>query len=134
MVSAIAFRLSLETKMTDRLALVKTFVASLKPSGDGTVKPRADLLTDDAIFEALIKLSGRDAVIERMTGETTGRVYQEVTWGEPQPYGEAFKLIGRTPAGSPLGGAVLVFHFAGDKISVIQHQPIPGTPMPASAI
>src|SRR5262245_7763039 len=120
--------------MTDRIALVKTFVASLKPSGDGKIKPRADLLTEDAIFEALIKLSGRDAVIERMTGETTGRVYREVTWREPEQYGEALKLIGRTPAGSPMGGAVLVFHFAGDKVSVIQHQPIPGTPMPATEI
>ena len=58
--------------MTDRIALVKNFVISLKPSGDGKVTPRADLLAEDAVFEALIKLSGRDAVIERMSADTTG--------------------------------------------------------------
>jgi Pyridoxamine 5'-phosphate oxidase len=120
--------------MTDRIALVKDFLVSLKPSGDGKIKPRADLLTDDAAFEALIKLSGRDAVIERMSGDTTGRVYREVTWGKPEQYGDALKIIGRTPPGSLMGGAVLVFHFAGDKISIIQHQPIPGAPMPATEL
>jgi hypothetical protein len=120
--------------MTDRMALVKSFVASLRPSSDGTIKPRADLLTEDATFEALLKLSGRNAVIERMTADTTGRVYREVTWGEPEKYGEALKLIGRTPPGSLIGGAALVFHFTGDKISTIQHQPIPGSPMPASEL
>lgn len=120
--------------MTDRNALAKTFVMSLRPSADGKTTPRADLLTDDAVFEALIKLTGRAAVIERMTGETTGRVYREVTWSEPERYGDALKMTGRMPAGSLMGGAVLVFHFAGDKISLIQHQPIPGAPMPASEI
>jgi Pyridoxamine 5'-phosphate oxidase len=120
--------------MTDRIALVRTFLASLKRSADGKVKPRADLLTDDAVFEALIKLSGRGAVIERMSGDTTGRVYREVTWGEPEKYGEALKIIGKTPPGSLVGGVALVFHFAGDKISVIQHQPIPGAPMPATEL
>jgi hypothetical protein len=120
--------------MTDRIALVKSFLASLKPSGHGKIEPRADLLMEDATFEALLTLSGRDAVIERMTADTTGRVYREVTWGEPERYGEALKVIGRTPPGSLMGGAVLVFHFAGDKISVIQHQPIPGAPMPASEL
>jgi hypothetical protein len=124
----------LEPEMTDRIALVKNFVMSLKPSGDGKVTPRADLLAEDAVFEALIKLSGRDAVIERMSADTTGRVYREVTWGEPVKYAEALKITGRTPPGSPMGGAVLIFHFAGNKISVIQHQPIPGAPMPASDI
>ena len=120
--------------MTDRIALVKNFVTSLRPSGDGKIKPRAELLTDDVVFEALIKLSGRDAVIERMSADTTGRVYRQVTWGEPEKYGEALKITGRTPPGSLMGGAVLVFHFAVDKISVIQHQPIPGAPMPATEL
>ena len=120
--------------MTDRVELVKSFVKSLKPSSDGAVKPRADLLAEDATFVALITLSGRDAVIERMSGDKTGRVYREATWGEPEKYGEALKITGRTPPGSALGGAVLVFHFKGDKISVIQHQPIPGAPMPASEV
>jgi hypothetical protein len=120
--------------MTDRIALVKSFLASLRPSGHGKIEPRADLLTEDATFEALLTLSGRNAVIERMTADATGRVYREVTWGEPERYGEALKVIGRTPPGSLMGGAVLVFHFAGDKIYVIQHQPIPGTPMPASEL
>src|SRR5436189_25640 len=43
--------------MTNRTALVKSFLASLRPSGDGKIKPRADLLTEDATFEALLKLS-----------------------------------------------------------------------------
>jgi Pyridoxamine 5'-phosphate oxidase len=120
--------------MTDRTALVKSFLASLKPSGDGKIKARADLLTEDATFEALLKLSGRNAVIERMTADTTGRVYREVSWGEPERYGEALKVVGRTPPGFSLGGAVLVFHFAGDRISAIQHQPIPGAPMPATEL
>jgi hypothetical protein len=121
-------------QMSDRVALAKSFVASLKPTGDGTIKPRADLLTDDVTFEALLKLAGRDAVIERMTGDTTGRVYREVTWGEPENYGEGLKMIGRTPPGSLIGGAALVFHFTGDRISAIQHQPIPGAPMAASEL
>jgi hypothetical protein len=120
--------------MTDRIALVKNFLASLQPSSGGKVRPRVDLLAEDAVFEALIKLSGRDAVIERMSADTTGRVYREVTWAEPEEYGEALRIIGRTPPGSLMGGAVLVFHFAGDKISIIQHQPIPGAPMPATEI
>jgi hypothetical protein len=118
----------------DRIALVKEFVASLKPSADGKLKPRADLLADDAVFEALIKLSGRAAVIERMTGETTGRVYREATWAQPEKYGDGLRIVGRMPAGSPMGGAVLVFHFAGDRISVIRHQPIPGAPIPATEL
>jgi hypothetical protein len=123
-----------EPEMTDRIALVKNFLASLKPSSDGKVRPRADLLAKDAVFEALIKLSGRDAVIERMSADTTGRVYREVTWAEPEEYGDALRTIGRTPPGSLMGGTVLVFHFAGDEISIIQHQPIPGAPMPATEI
>src|SRR5262249_46284939 len=80
------------------------------------------------------KLNGRDAVVQRMIAADTGRVYREATWAEPVRDGAAWKVTGKMPAGSPMGGAVLMFHLSDDKISLVQHQPIPGTPMPATAM
>jgi Pyridoxamine 5'-phosphate oxidase len=120
--------------MSYPVALVKIFLAALKPVQDGQVMPRAELLAEDAVFTALIRLTGRDAVIARMTGEGTGRVYREASWSEPEPDGDAIKVVGKMPAGSETGGAILVFEVQGDRITIIRHQPLPGAPMPATGM
>lgn len=46
----------------DSIQVVKDFLASLRSGGNGKPVPRAELLTEDAIFQTLGKIEGRDAV------------------------------------------------------------------------
>lgn len=114
--------------MTDKGDLIMAFLASLKEGQD----PDATLLTDDAVFMALnVNVPGRDDVMARMTAETTGRVYRDATWEAPTPDGDAEQIKGLLPPGGRLGGVILTVHISGEKISILQQQNLPGTPMPA---
>jgi hypothetical protein len=120
--------------MTTPAELVKSYLASLKPSPDGQILPRADLLAADANFTALVKIAGRDAVIARMTADDTGRIYREMTWSEPDHHGAALKVVGKAPSGVRLSGVILLFHFSADKIALIQQQPLAEAPIPATEL
>ena len=117
--------------MTDRLGIVTAFLQSLRGHD---AAPRREFLTEDVVFTALLRLEGREAIIARMTAADTGRVYREAEWAEPQADGDAVRVTGHMPPGSPLGGAILRFHFRGTQISLIQYQPIPGAPIPADEL
>jgi len=115
----------------DRIRVVKEFLASLRPAGDGNAAPRAKLLTEDAIFQTLGKIEGRDAVIERMAGQAGGGTYRVMEWDDPVIVGADVRITGRMPAGSPMGGVIITFRFAGEQISAVLQQPLPGAPVPA---
>jgi hypothetical protein len=118
----------------DKSQLVKDFLDSLRPS-KGRVTARADLLADDVVFQTLGKISGREAVLQRLTAEDHGRVYREATWSAPEPEGDTVKITGKMPPGSPGAGVIIVFAFAGGKISAIRQQPLfGGAPMPATPV
>lgn len=114
--------------------LLKEFLDSLRPR-DGRVTARAELLADSVVFQTLGKIDGREAVLKRLTAEDTGRVYREATWSTPEPEGDRVRITGKMPPGSPSPGVIIVFAFAGGKISAILQQPLfGGTPMPASPV
>jgi hypothetical protein len=109
---------------------VQAFLNSVK---SGT--PKADLLTENAAFMALnVNVPGRDAVLKRMTADTTGAVYKNVTWAAPETFGDAIKIKGTLPKGAPSGGVYLTFQFDGEKISAVQQQNLPGTPRAATEV
>ena len=120
--------------MADPKHSVKEFLGSLKPGRDGKVAPRADLLTEDVIFQTLGKITGRESVIKRMSDEASGRPYREMAWAEPVMEGSDVKITGKLPAGSPMGGVIIVFRFAGDRISAVLQQPLPGAPTAATEL
>jgi general stress protein 26 len=117
--------------MANRLELVEKYLASLRSASGGAAAPQADLLAEDAGMVSLnFTLSGRNAVLERMAGPDSGKIFREVTWSKPEPFGpsgEQVRIIGRMPNGV---GAALVFHFKGNQISLIQHQAITGGARP----
>jgi len=118
----------------DSIQLVKEFLTSLQPRSSGKPVPRAELLTEDAIFQTLGKIEGRDAVIERMAGEAGGQPYRVMEWSEPEPDGAEVRITGRMPAGPAKGGVIITFRFAGKRISAVLQQPLPGVPTPATPL
>lgn len=93
---------------------------------------RAELLAEDVFFQALARTSGRDAVLKHMTGNA---MYRQLAWAAPQADGAQVKVTGRMPAGSPGAGVILVFEFAGERISAIRQQPLfGGAPPPATPV
>ncbi len=102
--------------------LVKEFLKS----------PRAELLADDAFFQALARTAGRDAVLKHFAAKD---VYRQASWSEPEADGERVKVVGRLPAGSPSAGLILLFEFAGERIAAIRQQPLfGGAPAPATPV
>jgi hypothetical protein len=102
--------------------LVKEFLKS----------PRAELLTEDAFFQALARTAGRDAVLKHFAAR---EVYRQAAWSEPQADGERIKVTGRLPAGGPSAGLILVIEFAGERIAAIRQQPLfGGAPAPATPV
>lgn len=118
----------------DPIKLVKDFLASLRPGANSKPAPRAELLTEDAVFQTLGKVEGRDAVIERMAGESSGQPYRVMQWSEPETDGGEVRITGRMPAGSAMGGVVITFRFAGERICAVLQQPLPGAPVPATPL
>ena len=89
--------------MASKADIVRSFVESVAAGA-----PKTDLLTEKAEFRALaVNVPGRDAVLARMTAETTGKVYKQVSWEAPHEdsYGGT-QIKGTLPAGSPSGGVI----------------------------
>jgi len=84
---------------------------------------RAELLAEDVFFQALARISGREAVLRHLTGND---VYRHAAWSPPEADGERVKVTGRLPAGSASAGVILVFELAGGRISAIRQQPLFG--------
>ena len=118
----------------DKLKLVKEFLDSLQPR-DGQAEARADLVDVDVVFQGLAKVSGRGAVLQRLTAGDTGRVYRDVTWSAPELEGEDVKVVGKLPAGAPTGGVILLVSVTRERITAIRQQPLfGGSPPPAAPI
>ena len=83
---------------------------------------RAELLADDAFFQALARTSGREAVLKHFAGND---IYRKASWSPPQPEGERIKVTG--------GGLILLFEFAGGRIAAIRQQPVFGAAPPTPA-
>jgi general stress protein 26 len=83
--------------------------------------PRAELLAEDAFFQALVRKAGRDAVLEHFKSNRIA------SWSSPEADGERMKVTG--------GGLILVFEFTGGRIQAIRQQatfggaPTPATPL-----
>jgi general stress protein 26 len=109
----------------NKTELVKAFLAA----------PRAELLADDVFFQALARTAGRDAVLNRFTAADTGAPYRAASWSAPQADGEQVKVTGKLPPGGASAGFILVFEFAGGRISAIRQQPLFGAaPVPATPL
>ena len=103
----------------NKIELVQDFLKSM----------RAELLAEDAFFQALARTSGRDAVLKHMTGN---EMYRQLAWSAPEADGAQVKVTGRMPPGSASAGMILVFEFAGERIGAIRQQPLfGGAPAPA---
>lgn len=96
----------------NKIELVARFLAS----------PGVELLTEDAFFQALARISGREAVLKHFAGN---EVYRKASWAPPQADGERIKVTG--------GGLMLLFEFAGGRISAIRQQPVFGAAPPTPA-
>jgi len=118
---------------SNSIQLVNDFLASLRPGANGKPAPRAELLTEDAIFQTLGKIEGRDAVIERMAGDA-GQPYRVMQWGEPEMDGADVRVTGKMPAGSAMVGVIITFRIAGNRISAVLQQPLPGAVTPATPL
>jgi hypothetical protein len=104
----------------DKLQLVVDFLKS----------PRSELLAEDAFVQALARVSGREAVLERVK-----QISRELAWAEPQPDGERVRIAGKMPPGSASAGVILVFEFSGERIAAIRQQPLfGGAPTPATPL
>ena len=115
--------------MADRFELAQQFLTSLRPPTDGNGVPRADLLDDTVTFQVgMTRVTGRDAVLQRLTGPAADRIYQQVDWSVPRVNGEAVQVDGYLPPSSPVGGIVVLIYFVGDHIALIQQQGITGAP------
>ncbi len=105
----------------NKIELVQDFLKS----------PRADLLAEDAFFQALARTSGREAVHKHMSGDA----YRQLAWSRPEADGAQVKVTGRMPPGSPAAGVILVFEFSGERIGAIRQQPLfGGAPTPAAPL
>ena len=83
--------------MADKLDITRSFMESVSAGA-----PKAELLADNAVFRALnFNIPGKAAVLERLTGENTSKVYKSVTWGAPA----ADKFDGIQIKGTPASGA-----------------------------
>jgi hypothetical protein len=115
--------------------IVTEYLASLKAHANGSIEPRTELLTEDVLLQTLGKVSGRPAVVERMSAGDTLQLYRSMTWDLPVVEGQNVKVIGKMPAGSsPMGGAIVIFRFRDGKICAMHQQPLPGAPAPATEV
>lgn len=98
----------------NKIELVQEFLKS----------PRAELLAEEAFFQALARKAGRDAVLEHFAAN---EAYRKAAWSRPEADGERIKVTG--------GGLILVFEFAQGRIGAIRQQatfggaPTPATPL-----
>jgi Pyridoxamine 5'-phosphate oxidase len=117
----------------DKLQTVTAFLESLR--GREGAAPRADLLTDDAIFQTLGRVAGRDAVIARLTDVRAGQLFRDAAWSPPEAAGDAVRITGKLPPGGPSAGAIVTVEFAGGRIAAIKQQPLYGAaPLPATPV
>ena len=96
----------------NKTELVTRFLAS----------PRAEMLTQDAFFQALARTSGPEAVLRHFSAN---EVYRKAAWSPPQADGDRLKVTG--------GGLILLFEFAGERIAAIRQQPVFGAAPPTPA-
>jgi hypothetical protein len=114
--------------MPTTFTLAKSFVATLR-----TPASIAGLLSDDATFATFnARLSGRDAVAARFAGASPP--YAEMTWSEPEAFGDAAKLTGVPGPASAHNGVILLVHANGDRIVSLQEQNRPPKPPAATAL
>ncbi len=106
-------------------------------AGDAAV---AELLSEDVTFHSLnIEISGREAVLRRLTDRTTGQVYREASWQDFRRNGDAVQVTARMPAGAGQSGNILLLQVRGGRIAGIRQQlvrptpPAPETPLRLTA-
>ena len=93
----------------------------------------AGLLADDATFATVnARLAGRDAVAARFAGASPP--YAEMTWSEPEAFGDAVKVTGVPRPASAHGGVILLLHAKNDRIASVQEQNRPAKPPAPAAL
>lgn len=95
-------------------------VVALLRKGDPAL---AELLYEDLVYQNLgLELSGRAQVLAHLLGKNTGRLYRDAEWGTPAAHGDAALIVAQMPSGSSFNDKILLLHFRGDQVSVIQEQ------------
>jgi general stress protein 26 len=103
----------------DQIELAKEFAKILKARGSGL----HELLTDDAQFVALnVDIRGREAVMERLLGEDTGRNYREATWIDSKPHGDFVRITAKMPDAAAHAGHILLLEFRNSRLYSIKQQ------------
>ncbi len=121
--------------MADRFELARAFLTSLKSRDGGEAAPRADLLDEQVTFQVgMTKLNGRDAVLAKLAGPEADPIYRQVTWSKLEANRDAVQVVGLLPPGSPQGGVLLLLHFTGDRIALIQQQAVAGAMPPPTEL
>jgi general stress protein 26 len=104
----------------DKTATARQFLTLLSDTPVDTAALTAMLTPEPILQSTSGNSSGMQAFLGRMT-DGPGRVFRESKWSEPELTGETVKVVGVAP-GAGGGSPILVFHFDGDRISMIQHQ------------
>jgi general stress protein 26 len=120
--------------LADKFEVVQTFLGSLR-AGDNGAAAGAELLDEGAVFQfGMSKITGREAVLQRLAGPEADKNLQQAAWSAPKANREAVQVDGALAAGGPLAGVILLFHVTDGKIALIQQQSVPAAPPPPTEL
>lgn len=120
--------------MTDRAAAVEAYQNALGNAGDDAAKAVAAHLAADVVVESNFgRASGTEEVLALLRDpRTTGPLATGPSWSAPATRGDTITVTATLKPPAPFGGVELVFTFAGDEITRVEHQILPAAP-PAPA-
>jgi len=109
------------------------FLAALK---QGNADALSALIAEDAGYRQLnlAPLSGKAAIVSRLVAADTGKIYRDATWRGPAPHGDRVLLQGALPKGAPLGSVTVTLSGSANKVSLVQHQTLPGAAPPPAPL
>lgn len=116
----------------DHVELAKSFAQVLK----NDTSKLSELIATDVHFAALnLDIQGRDAVLERLLGDATGRNYREADWIDAKPHGDFAQITAKMPESAPHAGYILLMQFRDGRLKTIkQHNLLPAKQAPAEPL
>jgi hypothetical protein len=119
--------------MSDRISAVEAYQNAIVMGDDDSI---AGYLADDVVVESNFGRADGVAAALAFLREPriAGLLAAGPDWTEPAETGDTVTVTARLPATAPFGGVEFVFTFAGPKISRVEQQTLPGTPVPAAEL